>query len=106
LGGRGRWISEFKASPMYRLSSRTARPTQRNLVSEKTKQNKTKQNKQTNKKQNEKQNKKSPKNKKQKTKKQKKSNCPSTGECQGQEVGVSGLEIRFGEDTWDLRDSI
>jgi hypothetical protein len=25
LGGRGRWISEFKASLVYRVSSRTAR---------------------------------------------------------------------------------
>jgi hypothetical protein len=32
LGGRGRWISEFKASLVYKVSSRTARATQRNLV--------------------------------------------------------------------------
>jgi hypothetical protein len=43
LGGRGRQISEFKASLVYRVSSRTARTTQRNPVSKK--QNKTKQNK-------------------------------------------------------------
>jgi hypothetical protein len=48
LGGRGRCISEFKASLVYRVSSRIARATQRNPVSKnKTKQNKT--NKQTNK---------------------------------------------------------
>jgi hypothetical protein len=35
LGVRGRWISEFKASLVYRVSSRTARATQRNPVSEK-----------------------------------------------------------------------
>jgi hypothetical protein len=46
LGGRGRWISEFKASLVYRVSSKTARAIQRNPVSKtKTKQNKTKQNK-------------------------------------------------------------
>jgi hypothetical protein len=48
LGGRGRQISEFQASLVYRVSSRTARTAQRNPVSEKqnkTKQNKTKQNK-------------------------------------------------------------
>jgi hypothetical protein len=49
LGGRGRWISEFEVSLVYKVSSRTARATQRNLVSKKqtnkTKQNKTKQNK-------------------------------------------------------------
>jgi hypothetical protein len=46
LGGRGRWISEFEASLVYRVSSRTARATQRNRVlKNKTKQNKTKQNK-------------------------------------------------------------
>jgi hypothetical protein len=39
----GRQISEFKASLVYRESSRTARATQRNPVSKK--QNKTKQNK-------------------------------------------------------------
>jgi hypothetical protein len=33
LGGRGRWISEFKTSLVYRVSSRTARATQRNPVS-------------------------------------------------------------------------
>jgi hypothetical protein len=30
LGGRGRWISEFEASLVYRVSSRIARATQRN----------------------------------------------------------------------------
>jgi hypothetical protein len=46
LGGKGRWISEFQASLVYRVSSRTARATQRNPVSktQKTK-TKTKQNK-------------------------------------------------------------
>jgi hypothetical protein len=43
LGGRGRWISEFEASLVYKVSSRTARAIQRNPVSK----NK---NKQTNKK--------------------------------------------------------
>jgi hypothetical protein len=47
LGGRGRRISEFKASLVYRVSSRTARATQRNLVSKKQKQ-KTKQKKEVN----------------------------------------------------------
>jgi hypothetical protein len=32
LGGRGRWISEFEASLVYRMSSRTARAAQRNPV--------------------------------------------------------------------------
>jgi hypothetical protein len=41
LGGRGRWISEFKASLVYRVSSRTARAIQRNFVS-KNKKNQTK----------------------------------------------------------------
>jgi hypothetical protein len=36
LGSRGRWISEFEASLGYRVSSRTARATQRNPVSKKT----------------------------------------------------------------------
>jgi hypothetical protein len=35
LGGRGRWISEFEASLVYRVSSRTARATKRNPVSKK-----------------------------------------------------------------------
>jgi hypothetical protein len=43
LGGRGRRTSEFEASLVYRVSSRTARDTQRNPISNKT--NKTKQNK-------------------------------------------------------------
>jgi hypothetical protein len=33
LGGRGRRISEFEASLVYRVSSRTARATQKNPVS-------------------------------------------------------------------------
>jgi hypothetical protein len=33
LGSRGRWISELEASLVYRVSSRTARATQRNPVS-------------------------------------------------------------------------
>jgi hypothetical protein len=43
LGGRGRQISEFEASLVYRVSFRTVRATQRNPVSKK--QNKTKQKK-------------------------------------------------------------
>jgi hypothetical protein len=35
LGGRGRQISEFEASLVYKVSSRTARATQRNPVSNK-----------------------------------------------------------------------
>jgi hypothetical protein len=37
LGGRGRRISEFEASLVYKVSSRTARATQRNPVSKKIK---------------------------------------------------------------------
>ena len=37
MGGRGRQISEFKASLVHIVSSRTARATQRNPVSEKEK---------------------------------------------------------------------
>jgi hypothetical protein len=43
LGVRGRWISEFKASLLYRVSSRTARATQRNPVSKKRKKKKKRQ---------------------------------------------------------------
>jgi hypothetical protein len=43
LGGRGRWISEFKASLVYRVSSRTARATQRNPVSKNQKKKKKRQ---------------------------------------------------------------
>jgi hypothetical protein len=32
LGGRDRWISEFKASLLYKVSTRTARVIQRNPV--------------------------------------------------------------------------
>jgi hypothetical protein len=42
LGGRGRWISEFEASLLYRVSSRTARAIQRNSVLKKTKKPKPK----------------------------------------------------------------
>jgi hypothetical protein len=40
LGGRGRRISEFKASLVYKVSSRTARATQRNPVSKNQKKKK------------------------------------------------------------------
>jgi hypothetical protein len=36
LRGRGRWIPEFEASLVYKVSSRTARATQRNPVSKTT----------------------------------------------------------------------
>jgi hypothetical protein len=42
LGGRGRWISEFEASLVYKVSARTARATQRNPVSKKNKKTKKK----------------------------------------------------------------
>jgi hypothetical protein len=45
LGGRGRWISEIKASLVYKVSSRTARAIERNPVSKNKQKNKT--NKQT-----------------------------------------------------------
>jgi hypothetical protein len=44
LGGREGQISEFEASLVYRVSSRTARVIKRSTVSKKTKQNKTKTN--------------------------------------------------------------
>jgi hypothetical protein len=50
LGGRGRWISEFEASLVYRVSSRTARATQRNPVSKNKNKNKKTKQKQKNKK--------------------------------------------------------
>jgi hypothetical protein len=37
LGGKGRWTSEFEVSLVYKVSSRTARATQRNPVSKKKK---------------------------------------------------------------------
>jgi hypothetical protein len=40
LVGRGRWISEFEASLVYKVSSRIARAIQRNPVSEKKKKKK------------------------------------------------------------------
>jgi hypothetical protein len=45
LGGRGRWISEFEASPVYKVKSRTGRATQRNPVSKKQNNNKQKKSK-------------------------------------------------------------
>jgi hypothetical protein len=49
LGGRGRWISEFEASLVYKVSSRTARAIQRNPVSKNKQTNKQKTKKQKNK---------------------------------------------------------
>jgi hypothetical protein len=45
LEDRGRWISEFEASLVYRVSSRTARATQRNPVSKKRKKKRKKERK-------------------------------------------------------------
>jgi hypothetical protein len=42
LGGRGRRISEFKASLVYKVSSKTARAIQRNPVSKNKTKTKTK----------------------------------------------------------------
>jgi hypothetical protein len=49
LGGRGRQISEFEASLVYKVSSRTARAIQRNPVSKNQNQNQNNKTKQTNK---------------------------------------------------------
>jgi hypothetical protein len=38
LGSRGRWISEFEASLVYKVSSRTTKVVQRNPISETNKQ--------------------------------------------------------------------
>jgi hypothetical protein len=58
LGGRGRQISEFKASLVYRVSSRTARAIQRNpvLKNQKKKEKKGKEKKRKEKKRKEKKN--------------------------------------------------
>jgi hypothetical protein len=45
LGGRGRRISEFEASLVYKVSSRIARATQRNPVSKKRKKERKKERK-------------------------------------------------------------
>jgi hypothetical protein len=50
LGGRGRRISEFEASLVYKVSSRTARAIQRNPVSNKQTNKQTEKNKKNNKK--------------------------------------------------------
>jgi hypothetical protein len=42
LGGRGRWISEFEARLVYKVSSRTTRATQRNPASKNQKKKKKK----------------------------------------------------------------
>jgi hypothetical protein len=42
LGGRGRWISEFEASLVYKVSSRTTRAIKRNPVSKNQKKKKKK----------------------------------------------------------------
>jgi hypothetical protein len=47
LGGRGRRISKFKASLVYKVSARTARATQKNPVSKKQKQKNKNKNKKT-----------------------------------------------------------
>jgi hypothetical protein len=54
LGGRGRRISEFEASLVYRVSSRTVRATQRSPVSKNQKKKKKKEKKRKEKKRKEK----------------------------------------------------
>jgi hypothetical protein len=71
LGGRGRWISEFEASLVYKVSSRTARATQRNPVSENQKKKKTKKQKKKKKKKERKKRKRKRKKRKEKKKKKK-----------------------------------
>jgi hypothetical protein len=50
IGRQGRWISEFEASLLYRVSSMTSRAIQRNLVLEKKKKRKEKKRKEKKKK--------------------------------------------------------
>jgi hypothetical protein len=54
LGSRGRWISEFEASLVYKVSSTTAKATQRNPVWEKKKKKERKEKKRKEKKRKEK----------------------------------------------------
>jgi hypothetical protein len=63
LGGRGSLISKFEASLVYRVSSRTARATQRNPVSKNKKNKKTKKTKNKKKKRRRRNNKRNPKDK-------------------------------------------
>jgi hypothetical protein len=91
LGSRGRQISEFKASLVYKVSSRKARAIQRNPVSEK---NKTKQKK------NKKKTKKNPKTNKQinkqKTNKQKNSDLLWMGNVEMVPLSLKGnRKFRF-----------
>jgi hypothetical protein len=78
LGGRGRQISELEASLVYRVSSRTARATQRNPASEKKNKNQTK--------------------KKTKKQKKQKKRCQNKGEAvaPAQLVSLSGEKAREG----------
>jgi hypothetical protein len=64
LGGRGRWISKFEASLVYKVSSRTARATQGNPVSKNQKTKKQKNQKTKNQKQQQQQQKKTNQTKK------------------------------------------
>jgi hypothetical protein len=82
LGGRGRRISEFEASLVYRVSSRTARATQRNPVSKKQK------NKQTNKQ--------TKKEKKRKEKKRKERKKERRKERKNQFYWTRGMESQVG----------
>jgi hypothetical protein len=71
LGGRGRRISEFEASLVYKVSSRTARATQRNPVLKKKERKKEKEKKRKEKKREKKRKEKKRKEKKRKEKKRK-----------------------------------
>jgi hypothetical protein len=66
LGSRGRWISEFEASLVYKVSSTTAKATQRNPVWEKKKKERKKR----------KEKKRKEKKRKEKKRKEKKKDCP------------------------------
>jgi hypothetical protein len=72
LGGRGRQISEFEASLVYKVSSRTARATQRNPVSKNQKERKKERKKERNKETKKQRNKETKKQRNKETKKERK----------------------------------
>jgi hypothetical protein len=96
LGGRGRWISEFKASLADRVSSRTARAIQRNPVSKKTKQQQQQQHQQQKRRKKERKKEKEKKERKDKTLRETKQPLPQRNVYSITGTGWSGQGSGFG----------
>jgi hypothetical protein len=100
LGGRGRQIAEFKASLVYKVSSKTARATQRNPVSENKNKNKNKKRKREKEKERERERERKREKEKERERERERKREKKEGRKEGRKEGVSQC---MGAQYWEAK---